>query len=111
MNGVEINVATKEQFIVVVESKLFENSDMQLMPTIEERVSSVEVTTDEIVDVLATIVGVQSMNDKLIKIIEKLAEKKTKEEAVLIEFKDKEKVKALTTAELLDRIERMLGIK
>lgn len=51
------------------------------------------------------------MNDKLIKIIEKLAEKKAKEEAVVAEFKDKEKVKALTTAERLDGIERMLGIK
>ena len=51
------------------------------------------------------------MNDKLIKIVEKLAEKKAKEDVVKVEYKDKEKVKALTTTERLDRIERMLGIK
>lgn len=51
------------------------------------------------------------MNDKLARVIAKMAEKKAKEEAVVAEFKGEEKVKALTTAERLDRIERMLGTK
>ena len=51
------------------------------------------------------------MNDKLARVVAKLAEKKAKEDAVVVEYKGKEKVKALTTAERLDRIERMLGIK
>ena len=52
--------------------------------------------------------------EKLLKLIEKLAEKtmkdKTDRESVLKEFKDKEKIKALTTDERLKRIEKLLGI-
>lgn len=40
----------------------------------------------------------------------KLIERKAAQEAVKAEYKAKEKVKALTTAERLDRIERLLGL-
>lgn len=53
-------------------------------------------------------------SEKLLKLTEKLAEKNVKDkadkEAILKEFKDKEKVKALTNDERLRRIEKLLGI-
>ena len=48
--------------------------------------------------------------EKMLKIAEKLAEKTAKENAVKAEYKEKAKVKALTTSERLDRIEKILGI-
>lgn len=50
-------------------------------------------------------------DEKLQKIVEHLAAKKTVEDKVKVEYKGKEKVKALTTAERLDRLERLAGLK
>jgi len=49
-------------------------------------------------------------DEKLLKIIEKLAEDKVSKEAVKKKFKDKDKIKKLTDKERLDRIEEFLGI-
>ena len=53
-------------------------------------------------------------NEKLSKITQAMADKAVKDqsgkEVILTEYKDKEKVKPLTTAERIDRIERLLGI-
>ena len=43
-------------------------------------------------------------------LIAALVVKKNAREAVKAEYKDKEKVKALTTAERLERIEKLLGL-
>ena len=44
------------------------------------------------------------------KLVEKAAAKKTDEDAIKAEYKAKEKIKPLTQAERLDRIEKILGI-
>lgn len=55
-----------------------------------------------------------SNNEKLLKITQAIAEKVVKDkadkDAILQEFNDKEKVKPLTTAERLTRIEKLLDI-
>ena len=50
------------------------------------------------------------MNEKLLKITQHLADKKNKEDAMKTKYKDKEKVKKLTTDERLTRIEEILNI-
>lgn len=54
-------------------------------------------------------------DEKLLKITQALAEMKKIEtehtEKIKTKYKDKSKVKALTTAERLDRIEELLGLK
>ena len=51
------------------------------------------------------------MNDeKMSKLVEALKNKKIKEDKIKADFKDKEKVKKLTTEQRLDRIEQLLGI-
>ena len=47
----------------------------------------------------------------LVRIVDKIKADKTAKDTVIAEFKAKEKTKALTQAERLDRIERILGIK
>lgn len=49
-------------------------------------------------------------DEKLLKITQALADKTVKDTAILTEYKDKEKTKALTTIERLERIERLLGV-
>ena len=49
-------------------------------------------------------------DEKLVAIAEKLAEKKTKENAIKTKYKDKEKEKKLTLTERIDRLEEMCGI-
>ena len=49
--------------------------------------------------------------EKMLKLTEKLADKKAKEDAIKAEFAEKKKAKALTQAERLDRIERLLGLE
>ena len=53
-------------------------------------------------------------SEKMLKLTQAMAEKTVKDkadkDAVLTEYKDKEKVKPLTTIERLERIERLLGI-
>lgn len=51
------------------------------------------------------------MNEKLMLLAQKLVDKKEAEEAIITKYKDKEKVKALTTAERIARIEELLGIE
>lgn len=51
------------------------------------------------------------MTDKLMKIVEKMAEDKKVKDTVKKKLADKGKVKALTQAERLDRIEELLGLK
>lgn len=54
-------------------------------------------------------------DEKFLKITKALAEKKKIEtertETIKTKYKDKSKIKALTTAERLDRIEELLGLK
>ena len=50
------------------------------------------------------------MNEKLLKLAEKLAEKKAKEQVVKDKFKALEKVKKLTQEQRIARIEEMLGL-
>ena len=49
--------------------------------------------------------------EKMLKLAEALKAKKVKEDAIKAEYKDKSKKKALSTAERLERIERLLGIE
>lgn len=42
--------------------------------------------------------------------VQRLQDEQAKQKAVRAEYKDKQKVKALTTAERIDRIEKMLGV-
>lgn len=53
-------------------------------------------------------------SEKLLKLTQAIAQKtikdKTDKEVILKEFKDKEKIKALTNDERLKRIEKLLGI-
>ena len=49
-------------------------------------------------------------DEKLVAIAEKLAEKKTKEDAIKTKYKDKGKDKSLTDKERIDRLEKMHGI-
>ena len=48
--------------------------------------------------------------EKALKLITALAEKKAKEDAIKANFTDKAKAKKLTTEQRLDRIEQLLGI-
>lgn len=48
---------------------------------------------------------------ELVELAEKLKDKKEKQELVKAEYKDKEKVKKLTTDERLARLEKLLGVK
>jgi hypothetical protein len=50
------------------------------------------------------------MNEKLLRITKHLENKKIKEDAVKVKYKDKEKIKKLTTDERLTRIEEILNI-
>ena len=50
------------------------------------------------------------MNDKLLKIEDKLAEKQIKKQEILAEFKAKNKAKKLTITERIERIEKILEI-
>ena len=50
------------------------------------------------------------MNDKLLKITQRLAEKKAREDAIKLKYKDKEKIKPLTQGERIARIEELLNI-
>lgn len=43
-------------------------------------------------------------------LMKRIQDKKAAQAAIKQEYEDKEKVKALTTAERLDRIERLLGL-
>lgn len=47
---------------------------------------------------------------KLDELLKQLNDKKAEQAKVRQDFKDKEKVKALATAERLDRIEKLLGL-
>ena len=47
-------------------------------------------------------------DEKLVAIAEKLAEKKTKENAIKTKYKDKEKEKKLTLTERIDRLEETI---
>ena len=49
-------------------------------------------------------------DDKMLKLVTALADKKVKEDKIKADFKSKEKVKKLTTEQRLDRIEQLLGI-
>lgn len=49
--------------------------------------------------------------EKILKIVEKLASDKTTKDEVEKRFKDKDKIKKLTTTERLDRIEEILNLK
>ena len=49
-------------------------------------------------------------DEKLIAIVNKLNEKKVAEEVIKTTYKDKEKNKALTTAQRLSRVEELLGV-
>lgn len=55
------------------------------------------------------------LTDRLTKIVKAIAEKKqaddARKQAIVDKFNAKAKVKALTTAERLDRIEEYLGLK
>ena len=48
--------------------------------------------------------------EKMTRLVTALAGKKAKEDKIKADFKDKEKVKKLTTEQRLDRIEQLLGI-
>lgn len=48
--------------------------------------------------------------EKMLRLIQGLADKKVKEEAIKTEYKEKIKVKALTTAERLERLEKLAGL-
>ena len=48
--------------------------------------------------------------EKALKLISALADKKAKEDKIKADFKGKEKSKKLTTEQRLDRIEQLLGI-
>lgn len=50
------------------------------------------------------------MNKKLLELVQKLDDKKQKEVVIKNKYKTKNKVKKLTTAERLDRIEELLNI-
>lgn len=50
------------------------------------------------------------MNDKLLKLAEKLKEKEDKKKVVIDKYKDLNKKKKLTQEQRLDRIEELLGI-
>lgn len=50
------------------------------------------------------------MNDKLLKLANKLKEKEDKKKVVVDKYKDLNKKKKLTTEQRLDRIEELLGI-
>ena len=49
--------------------------------------------------------------EKMLKIVEKFAADKAKKDEVEKRYKDKDKIKKLSTAERLDRIEEILKIK
>jgi hypothetical protein len=53
-------------------------------------------------------------NEKMLKLTQAMAEKTVKDkadkDAVLTEYKNKEKTKALTTSERLDRLEQFIGV-
>ena len=51
------------------------------------------------------------MNDKLLKLAEKLKEKEDKKKVVIDKYKDLNKKKKLTQEQRLDRIEELLGIE
>ena len=51
------------------------------------------------------------MNDKLLKLAEKLKEKEDKKKVIVDKYKDLNKKKKLTQEQRLDRIEEMLGIE
>lgn len=51
------------------------------------------------------------MNDKLLKLAEKLKEKEDKKKVVVDKYKALKKVKKLTQEQRLDRIEELLGIE
>ena len=51
------------------------------------------------------------MNDKLLKIAEKLKEKEDKKNLIKQKYKDLDKKKKLTQEQRLDRIEELLGIE
>ena len=50
------------------------------------------------------------MNDKLLKLVQKLEEKKLKQDDVKKKYKDLDKKKKLTQEQRLARIEELLGI-
>lgn len=51
------------------------------------------------------------MNDKLLKLAEKLKEKEDKKKVVIDKYKEFNKKKKLTQEQRLDRIEEILGIE
>ena len=51
------------------------------------------------------------MNDKLLKLAEKLKEKEDKKKVVISKYKDLNKKKKLTQEQRLDLIEELLGIE
>jgi len=55
------------------------------------------------------------MNEKLLKVVQAIADKKKidsdKENVIKLKYEAKKKVKALTDKERLDRIEELLGLK
>ena len=51
------------------------------------------------------------MNDKLLRLAEKLKEKEDKKKVVTDKYKELKKVKRLTQEQRLDRIEELLGIE